>query len=129
MPTIITQILSSRTEIDLGNVKPTRDLTFVNDTCNGFIEILKSQTLIGEVTNIGMNQETSVQELINQISEILNISIIIKQEARRVRPENSEVERLCCDNMKLMNFTTWKPKYDLKKGLEETINRMKNNLL
>ena len=128
IPTIITQVLNGQIEINLGNTKPTRDLTFVRDTCNGFIEILKSQELIGEVTNIGINQETSVMELINHISEILNISITIKQDEKRVRPENSEVERLRCDNMKIMNFTSWKPKYDLKNGLEETINWIKNNL-
>ncbi len=73
IPTIITQLLSGKTELDLGNTKPTRDLTFVNDTVSGFIEIFKSKDLIGEVTNIGMNEEISVEDLAKHIADIVRV--------------------------------------------------------
>ena len=41
-PTIITQLLSGKTEIKLGSLTPTRDFNYVKDTANGFIEIYKS---------------------------------------------------------------------------------------
>ncbi len=128
IPTIITQILNGKTELDLGNTRPTRDLTYVQDTANGFIEIFKSDVLVGSVTNIGMNEEISVEELANSIAGLLGIKISIKEDKQRVRPENSEVERLRCDNTKLMQNTGWKPEYDLTKGLNETINWLRENL-
>ena len=128
IPTVISQLLKGKTELDLGNTKPTRDLTYVQDTVNGFIEIFKSEDLIGSVTNIGMNEEISVEDLTNTIAGLLGIKISIKEDKQRVRPENSEVERLRCDNTKLMKNTGWKPRYDLTKGLKETISWIKNNL-
>jgi len=128
IPTIITQILNGKTELDLGNTKPTRDLTYVIDTANGFIEIFKSEDLTGSVTNIGMNEEISVEELANSIAGLLGIKISIKEDKQRVRPENSEVERLRCDNTKVMKYTKWKPEYNLSKGLNETIGWIKENL-
>ena len=128
IPTIISQLLNGKTELDLGNTKPTRDLTFVQDTVSGFIEIYKCKALTGSVTNIGMNEEIGVGDLAHCLAELLGIKITIKEDKQRVRPENSEVERLRCDNSKLLNHTGWKPEYDLRKGLLETIKWIKANL-
>ena len=128
IPTIISQLLNGKTELDLGNTKPTRDLTYVQDTITGFIDIFNSQDLFGSVTNIGMNEEISVEDLANTIAELLGIKISVKEDKQRVRPEKSEVERLRCDNTRLMKYTEWKPQYDLTKGLIETINWIKENL-
>ncbi len=84
----------------LGNLEPTRDLTFVKDTCKGFLEIFKSEKLFGEITNIGMNEEISMGNLVNMIIKTLNLQVKLKTEEQRVRPENSEVERLMCNNNK-----------------------------
>jgi dTDP-glucose 4,6-dehydratase len=128
IPTIISQILSGKNVLILGNLHPTRDLTFVKDTVDGFIDIAKSKDLFGESTNIGMDDEVSVGELARLIAELLNSSITIKEDVQRVRPKESEVERLRCDNKKLIAATSWRPSYTLKKGLEETIEFIKNNL-
>ena len=79
IPTIISQILSGSKEIILGNLDPTRDLTFVNDTCKGFIEIYKSDKLFGEITNIGMNEEISVGKLFDMIKKIIKIGYKYKK--------------------------------------------------
>ena len=128
IPTIISQILSGQTNLKLGNTTPTRDLTFVKDTANGFLEIAKSSKLNGEVTNIGMNEEISVGDLANLIAEIIGEKITIQSDEQRVRPTNSEVERLMCNNEKIKKNTSWKAQYDLKKGLTETISWLKDNL-
>lgn len=128
IPTIITQILAGKNEIKLGNLKPTRDLTFVKDTVEGFMAIHQCATLVGEVTNIGMNQEISIGDLARLISKKLNADVDITGDESRVRPENSEVERLWCDNWKLRERTGWKPGFDLERGLEKTIDWIKNNL-
>lgn len=128
IPTIVVQLLSDKASLRLGDVKPTRDFTFVKDTVDGFIEIFKANGLIGEVTNIGMNHEISVGELATLIAKKLNKEIEITQEAQRVRPGDSEVERLRCDNTKIIKMTGWKPKYDLDNGLTETLDWIKGNL-
>lgn len=121
IPTIITQISSGEKKIKLGNLNPTRDLTFVKDTANGFLEIGKSDKLYGEITNIGIKSEISIGELTKLISRLMNVESEIVCDTQRVRPEKSEVERLFCDNTKILKNTNWKPKYTLEQGLKETI--------
>lgn len=128
IPTIITQILSGKTHLSLGNLTPTRDLTFVKDTASGFIEIMKADGLFGEATNIGMKSEISVGDLVLLIGKLMHTELNIETDNQRVRPANSEVERLFCDNSKLLSHTSWKPAYDLERGLIETINWLKENL-
>ncbi len=128
IPTIITQILNGSKKLKLGNVTPTRDLTFVKDTVAGFLEIMKSPTLFGEATNIGMNEEISVGDLVAMIAQTMNAAVEIETETQRVRPGQSEVERLRCDNAKLLKHTGWKPQYTLKQGLSETVKFLEKNL-
>ena len=125
IPTIISQLLNGKTEIELGNLSPTRDLTFVKDTCAGFEEIYKSDTLFGQVTNIGMKAEISIGALAQLIAETMNIQLTIRSSEKRIRPKSSEVERLFCDNAKLLKHTSWKPKYTLEEGIGEVIEWMK----
>ena len=128
IPTIITQILNGQMTLKLGNLFPTRDLTFVKDVANGFLEIAKSDKLFGEITNIGMNEEISIRNLVTLIANIMKVNVKIVSDERRVRPEKSEVEQLYCNNSKILKYTNWKPQYDLKKGLSETIEWLKSNL-
>ena len=71
IPSIISQYLKGNSEIRLGSLSPTRDLTFVHDTCAGFIEIYKSNELFGEIVNIGMNEEISIRALVHKISKLI----------------------------------------------------------
>ena len=127
IPTIISQLLSGNRKVKLGNLTATRDLTYVKDTCQGFIEITKMDKLFGEITNIGMNEEISVMDLANKIAQLMDKEIEIEQDVERIRPVSSEVERLNCDNSKILSSTSWRPKYSLEKGILETINWLKSN--
>lgn len=127
IPTIISQILKGHSTLSLGSLTPTRDLTYVEDTCSGFYQIYKSKSLIGEVTNIGMNSEISIGKLVELISKIMNTKLQIKTSEDRVRPKNSEVERLVCDNNKLLKNTSWKPKFTLKEGLTNVVKWMNDS--
>jgi NAD dependent epimerase/dehydratase len=127
IPTIISQLLNGNKSIELGNLSPTRDLTYVADTCEGFLEIYKSDSLFGEVTNIGMSSEISIGDLAYLIANFMDAEIIIESSNERVRPENSEVERLVCDNSKLQKHTSWKPEHTIEQGIIEVIEWMKNS--
>lgn len=121
IPNVITQILAGNESLKLGNLYPTRDLTFVEDTVDGFIEIARAKRLFGEVVNIGMKEEISIKNLVELIAKKMNRNIEIIQEDSRLRPEKSEVNRLYCDNAKLLKYTDWKPHYTLEQGLDKTI--------
>jgi NAD dependent epimerase/dehydratase len=128
IPTVISQLLAGKREIKLGNLTPTRDLTFVKDTAKGFYEIAKSDNLIGEATNIGMNNEIQILELVKLIGEMIGCEFEIFSDEKRIRPGKSEVERLFCENSKIITNTNWKPEYNLKLGLKETIDWVKINM-
>ena len=128
IPTVISQILNGTFELRLGNLSPTRDLNYVKDMVKGFLAIAKTDACIGEVVNIGSGIEISIEHLVKLISEIIGKEVRIIPDEFRIRPGNSEVERLLCDNSKITSITDWQPKYDLSDGLKETINWFENNL-
>lgn len=127
IPTIISQALTKE-EVHVGSLSPVRDLTFVKDTVNGFIEIGTSEKSIGEVINIGTGTESSVTigELLQRILRIIGKEDIrIVEDADRVRPDKSEVMELICDNSKAKQLLDWSPQYTLDEGLAETIEWMR----
>lgn len=128
IPTVITQILDGKKQVKLGNLNPTRDLTFVKDTVSGFLAIANSEKLYGEVTNIGMNEEISMGDLVHLIANLMNTEVIIEGDNQRIRPTKSEVEQLRCDNTKIQEHTDWKPEYSIKNGLFETIKWFEKNM-
>jgi dTDP-glucose 4,6-dehydratase len=128
IPTIITQLLSGKTEIKLGALSPTRDFNYVKDTVNGFIEIAKSDNTIGEEINIATQQEISIGQLAQELIRQINPNAKIICDEQRLRPENSEVNRLLGSNEKIKRLTRWEPKYSFDEGLSETIEFIKNNL-
>jgi len=128
IPTVISQILDGAEDIKVGNLLPTRDLTFVKDTAIGFLSIFETNNLIGEITNIGMKKEISIGDLIEKIADNMGVSVNVIKDDNRMRPGKSEVDRLLCDNTKLTTDTNWKPKNDLDSGLKATIKWMRNNI-
>lgn len=124
IPTIITQIANGKHQIKLGAVSPTRDFNYVQDTVAGFIAALNSEQGLGEVVNFGSNFEISVGDTARLIAEAMNVEIEIIADKARLRPENSEVERLWADNTKAKQLFGWQPSYagrdGFKRGLVET---------
>jgi NAD dependent epimerase/dehydratase len=127
IPTVISQILAGQNVLKLGNLNPTRDLTFVKDTANGFYEIASAEGLFGEITNIGMSQEITIGNLVKLISDLIGQTIEITSDEQRIRPDKSEVERLFCNNSKIKTNTNWQPNYTLESGLKETIEWISKN--
>jgi NAD dependent epimerase/dehydratase len=130
IPTIITQLLAGNQEIRLGAINPTRDLLFVKDTVNGFMEIAKSDSLTGHEVNIATESEISIGDLAHKLINMINPQAKIISDDIRLRPNKSEVERLLGSNAKILEYTNWKQQVTLEEGLEITINwfRDKNNL-
>ena len=127
IPSIILQMLSEVNEIKLGNLSPLRDFTYVEDTVSGILEVFNCSNLFGQITNIGMNQNYSIEEVFLKIKEILNSKVIIREDHERKRNIKSEVNNLLCDNSKILKNTNWKPKFNIDEGLNKTIKWFVNN--
>ena len=121
IPTIITQLLNGKSEIKLGDLTPTRDLLYVKDTVNGFIEIACSEKLIGQDCNIATESEISVEQLAKELIAQIKPDAVIVTDEQRIRPSASEVFRLFGSSAKIREFTNWEQKYTLQEGLRETI--------
>lgn len=121
IPTIISQIASGKKQIMLGDVTPTRDFNYVIDTCRGFLELALCERAIGETVNIGSNYEITVAATLNLIRELMGSDVEFVCEDQRLRPEKSEVFRLWCDNTKIRELTGFIPEYDIRRGLQATI--------
>jgi len=121
IPTIVTQISNGVKEIKLGDVTPTRDFNYVDDTCRGFIALAECDESIGETVNIGSNFEISIGDTLNLIKELMNSDVEFVVDENRIRPSKSEVFRLWCDNSKIKELTGFKPQVNIKEGLQKTI--------
>ena len=124
IPTIITQIASGKRQIKLGAVSPTRDFNYVQDTVAGFIAAMNSEQGLGEVVNFGSNFEISIGDTAQLIAEAMNVKIDVITDETRLRPADSEVERLWADNTKAKQLFGWQPAYGgregFKRGIAET---------
>ncbi len=121
IPTIISQIAAGKKDISLGDLRPTRDFTYVLDTCDALINLAESSETIGETVNIGSNFEISIGDLLALISKIMHRDVQLLCDKKRIRPERSEVFRLLCDNSKIRNLIGFSPQYPLEEGLKLTI--------
>ncbi len=121
IPTIITQLLAGESEVHLGSTSPTRDFNYVQDTVSGFLAIAASDRTIGEEINIASEVEISIGTLAVELVRQINPKSRVVRDDQRVRPEDSEVERLLGSNRKIRELTGWSPAYSLDSGLAETI--------
>ena len=125
IPTIISQLAAGKKEVMLGALEPTRDFTYVSDTVSGFIAALESDRGAGEVVNLGVNFEVSIGDTFNAIAQIMGSSALATADPQRVRPANSEVERLFSNNSKAKEIFGWQPEFagidGFAAGLERTV--------
>jgi len=124
IPTIISQIAAGKRKIKLGSLTPTRDFTFVEDTARGFIAAANCDQAIGQVTNIGSGFEISIGATAQLIAEAMGTKIEIVADEKRLRPQNSEVERLWAGTKKARERMGWIPEFGGRegflKGLQQT---------
>jgi NAD dependent epimerase/dehydratase len=124
IPTIISQIANGAREVELGSLHPTRDFSFVTDTVRGFLHAAHSEGAIGKVINTGSGFEISIGDTVGLIAQVMKTDVKITQSAARVRPQASEVDRLCSDIRQAELLLGWKPEYSGRdgfiRGLEQT---------
>lgn len=121
IPTIISQIASGMTEIKVGDLRPTRDFNFVEDTCRGFIALAETPGIEGREINIATGTEIAMGDTLRLIADIMGRDVKYVTDPARIRPAGSEVMRLCGDNSVITSLTDWRPQVSLREGLTRTI--------
>ena len=129
IPTIISQ-LANKSKVKLGSLSPTRDFSFVQDTANGFLAAALSDAIVGQTINLGSGFEISIKETAETIAKLMNTKLELVDDEQRVRPENSEVERLHASIEKAKTLLGWQPELKglagFETGLKKTIEWFSN---
>jgi len=125
IPEIVLQLLAQNDHIKLGNVKSSRDFTYVTDTARGIILASVEERVVSETINLGSGEEIKIRDLTSLIAKLLAKQVKIETDPTRFRPH--DVERLLCDNAKARRVLGWKPEIPLESGLKRTIEWIANN--
>ncbi|MBN2381416.1 SDR family NAD(P)-dependent oxidoreductase [bacterium] len=120
LPTIITQLLAGKKKIELGRLDPKRDLTFVADTVEGFIKCAMTDSLEGQVIQLGTGKTISIADLFETTCRVLNKKAEVISSAERIRPTRSEVIVLMSDPSKAAKLLNWTHKTSIEQGIEQT---------
>jgi NAD dependent epimerase/dehydratase len=128
IPTIASQLISGKDQLNLGALSPTRDFNFVTDTAQGMLALALCPKAEGQVVNIGSGEEWSISETVDMLCQISGREVEILTDEERIRPEKSEVNRLLADNSIISNLTDWKSEVHFQKGLELTYQWIEKNI-
>lgn len=121
IPTIISQIASGKREIMVGDLRPTRDFNYVEDTCRGFLVLAETDGIEGEEINIATATEISMADTFDTIARVMEADVKFTVDPARLRPAKSEVFRLCGDNTKITTLTPWRPQVSFEEGIARTV--------
>lgn len=127
IPTIISQALKGGT-IKLGALTPTRDMNYVDNTVDGFLAVASHPAAVGQVINVGSGREISIGDLARLIVQLVGSSSEVVEDSQRIRPANSEVERLLCGHAKAKELLDWTPRVGLEEGLQRSIDWFRSHL-
>ena len=128
IPNIISQLISENKKVNLGNISTMRDLTYVSDLCEAYSKLLKLKGDFGQVYNVGTGKTTEIKKIYLLLQNILGIKKFLKKDLSRVRPKDSEVNKLQCNFSLIKKKTGWKPQQDLKSGLSLTVDWLEQNI-
>jgi NAD dependent epimerase/dehydratase len=121
IPTVISQLAAGAQILHVGDTRPTRDFNYVEDTCRGLIALSECDAAVGDSVNIGSGIETSIADTITIIQELMGTQARVQTDEQRLRPEASEVFRLCCNDQKLRSLTGHTHSVTLREGLQKSI--------
>lgn len=129
IPTIVSQALSGKDEIEVGALHPKRDFTYVEDTARAFLLAAVSDSkLDGETVHFGTGKSYSVREIIDMVQDLIKTKKAVVQAPFRQRPNQSEVLHLLADSSKARDWLNWQPKVSFEEGLKSVVQYVSANL-
>lgn len=117
IPTVLSQLLAGCDELRLGSLDPVRDMNYVFNTVDAFLAIADADAAIGEVVNAGSGEGHTIREIAETAMRVAGRTVPIRLDRERIRPDDSEVMELVCDNTKARTLTGWLPKVSFEEGM------------
>lgn len=125
---ILTQLLSGKEEISLGRLDTRRDMTYVSDVVQGFLQAASMPEAVGQVIQLGTGRAVSIGELFEMACKVTGKSARVLLDERRLRPDASEVMVLLSNPQKAREQLLWTPQVELEEGLEKTARWIQSNV-
>lgn len=126
IPTIIAQLLEGAADLKLGSLEPVRDFTFVADLVQGYLLVGEADNIEGRLVQFGYGSGVSMGELAQRLIALTGSQARIITDSRRIRPAESEVLQLVCNNSQAKELLGWQPQISLDDGLARTIEWFRN---
>lgn len=117
----ISRLLSGKPLTIYGNGKQTRDFVFVGDVAEAAMKSIQKK-IVGTF-NIGTSKQTSVQKLLEELQGIIGSDL--KAKMAPARPGEQQKSSLACSRAK--KELEWIPRWDIKKGLEQTVKQLERH--
>ena len=124
LPTIVEQLMVG-SQLRLGDLRPTRPFAYVDDVVEAYLRMGVTDGVLGEVVHVGAEEDISMLALVERVSSIMEQPYALVEDASRLRPENSEIFRVCVDSSKARRLLGWSPGVGLEAGLRSTVDWIK----
>ncbi len=113
-----------------GTGQQTRSFTFIDDMVDGFVRAIDTKAADGEVLNVGIDREITIENLARMISQMIrpdrepNLRLISYETFGRYE----DVERRIPDGTKSENILGFRARVNLEEGLPPTIEWQKETM-
>jgi dTDP-glucose 4,6-dehydratase len=125
IPLIITKALNFESLPVYGDGKNIRDWLFVEDHCSA-IETVITAGKVGEVYNVGGNEEKQNIQVVHALCDILDELRPVDGKSRRdlityVKDRPGHDQRYAIDSSKLQTQLNWEPTESFESGIKKTV--------
>jgi len=124
IPEVIARVSAHEEPFAIFGANETRSFCYIDDAVEAIQAVMESKTTDGGTYHIGTAQETSIQDLVEDIFSIMQWHP--KNIAIQASPEGS-VNRRLADVSKIKRDTDWEAKTGLAEGLKRTIEWYRKN--
>lgn len=114
------KILEDKPLTIYGNGYQTRDFIFVEDLAEAINKSVESS--YSGILNLSTNTESSLNDLVNILSEIHPVREIIYKAERE-----GDISRSRLDNNKIKDILNWNPRFSFREGIEKTYQWYRDN--
>lgn len=119
VPRFLQQALTGGSIMIFGDGQQTRDYLFIDDVVEAMVRAATAKGIDGAIINIGRGQETTVNELVDQVEKATGRHVNVIRNAEK----GGGVSRLAADISRAGKLLDFRPQIDLATGLRQTIER------
>ncbi len=125
IPELVARGLQGR-PIKMTQGRQTREFNYVADLVEGFLLLLTTPGIDGELFNLGCGEEVSMRELATKVMALLGDPVEVEFGALPDRP--TEIWRMYADSTRARERLGWAPQVSLAEGLARTVDWYRTEL-